>query len=131
MRERNRPPVFRLDLERGPGLRRFAGGQAPGGVHLGVQELDPVPSDLVPAEPQELARVDAVPAEVAVHRPGGRVAGPPGVEDEHPPPAPAEHERGAEAGRPAAHDQDVVDRGPAHRAEPSISIPRSFLMGTS
>src|SRR3954470_3642944 len=97
-----------------------------GGVHLGVQDLDPVPIDLRPTEPQEFTRVDAVPAEVTVHRPGGRVAGLGGVNNEDPTPAPAEHERGAQPGGTAAHDQDVVQCGVPATAIPTVASPQSI-----
>src|SRR3954453_17806664 len=97
-----------------------------GGVHLGVQDLDPVPIDLGPTEPQEFARVDAVPAEVTVHRPGGRVAGPAGVDDEYPTPTPAEHERGAQPGGTAPPDQGVVQCGVPATAIPTVASPRSI-----
>ena len=97
-----------------------------GGVYLGVQDLDLVPIDLGPTEPQEFAGVDAVPAEVTVHRPGGRVAGLAGVNNEHSTPAPAEHERGAQPGRTAAHDQDVVQGGMPATAIPTIASPPSI-----
>src|SRR4051812_25376613 len=97
-----------------------------GGVHLGVQDLDPVPIDLGPTEPQEFARADAVPAEVTVHRPGGGVAGLAGVNNEHPTPAPAEHERGAQPGGTASHDQDVVQGGMPATAIPTVASAQSI-----
>ncbi len=57
-----------------------------------------------------------------MNRQGSRVAGLPGVDDEHPPPASAKHERRAQPGRTAAHNQHVKRVGRAFRAIPVLDI---------
>ena len=105
LRARTRRPSAQLDQE--------AAFRPPGGVHhFHRAKLDRVIGrKLLARDPQQVRRRRSVPGQETVRRVRPAVAWPPGVTDEHAPPAAAEHEGGAEPGRATPdHDAIVVRR---------------------
>src|SRR5579883_736378 len=98
--------VLELDLE--------ALLKTPGRDDLGLPQFDGwVSPELLAPDSQQLGGFDAVAGEEAVQAVRGGVARAAVVEDDHPAAAPPEEERGVQAGRAGAHDDDVDhDRAP-------------------
>ena len=94
--------------------------------HANRTELDTVGTELLASHPVERKGRDAVACEVAVERMSMAVARLPGVADEHLPPAPAEHQGGAQSRRPAS-DDDHIEHAQHAAAKPSPEPPRWSL----
>ena len=75
---------------------------------LVVDDLDAVAADLVSRRREEVGGWHPVAGEEALHVRGGSVPRRSGVDDDDAAPGAAEHERGAQAGRTAADDGDVI-----------------------
>src|SRR5207245_392475 len=60
------PPVAQFDLEGGRWPRLVAGGEAAGGDHLVVDELDAIARDLIAGRSQEVAGADPTAARVGL-----------------------------------------------------------------
>jgi hypothetical protein len=90
-------------------LETSAGLEHPGVDCAGPHDRPAEALHLLAAEPEQLGRVEPVAREVAVHVPGEPVPRLAAVDDEDGPSRLGEHERGIEAGRPTADDDDVPE----------------------
>ena len=96
------PAALQRDLEAEGGRRpRRSGGDA---GHAGGDGGHAVGGELLATEAEQLEGRRAVPGEEAVQVRRRAVEGLAGVQHEHPPPGPAEHEAGAQPGGAAADD---------------------------
>ena len=83
-------------------------GKAAGGARRNGAELDRrIRHELLTAEPSQVRRRGAVTREKPVHLLGHGVGRRIGIEDEHPPPHPSQHERRAQARRARPHNEDI------------------------
>ena len=76
--------------------------------HAVFDDLHAVAPDLGSRGPEQVGRGHPVARQEALHVRGGSVARRAGVDHDDPAPRPAEHERGAQTGRPASDDRNVI-----------------------
>ena len=79
--------------------------------HAVFDDLDAVAPDLGARGPEQVGRGRPVARQEPLHVRGGSVARRAGVDDHDPAPRPAEHERRAQTGGPAADDRHVIGFG--------------------